>query len=121
MESIHVFAHQVAVGLCIGGFIVGVFGVEQAKALVVFGGKHRVFHTGGFGLARPFNGIEEVGVKLVEIFLVFLVGHMLVMLYPLVAGGARVQTPMNKHAETRVCPPFHAFLFLSVGFGAEFF
>ena len=50
-------------GVLLGDLIVGVFSIEHAKAIVVFGGKHHVFHACVFGGFGPTCGVELSGVE----------------------------------------------------------
>jgi hypothetical protein len=54
--------------------VVGLFGVPEAEAVVVFGGEHHVFHAGGLGDGDPFIGVELGGVEAFVEVVVFLDG-----------------------------------------------
>src|SRR5690606_13624701 len=73
--------------------------VEHTEALVMLGGHHGVAHTRGLCLAGPLTGVVEVGIEVLEIEVVMRLGYHLAHLNPLVAGGHRVQPPVDEHAE----------------------
>ena len=104
-EGVGVFFYDVLSVGGVGRFIVGVGGIEQTEAFVVFSGEHSVFHSGRLCAFRPLAGVEEVGVEQPEIFIVFFVADLFVGFYPFVAGGHGIQAEMNEHTEAVVREP----------------
>ena len=104
-EGVNIFAHQVAARGRVGALIIGILGVPHAEAFVVLGGEHGVFHARGLGLARPFARVEQVGIEILEVFVVLFLGNLLAHLDPFVAGRHGIQPPVDEHAEAVVREP----------------
>ena len=114
-ERLEKLAHKVAVCRCVRRLEVGGGGVEQAEAVVVLGGQHRVLHPRLSSHPRPLAHIAALGVKLVEKRQILLLRHPLDRPHPLAARGYRVQSPVDEHPEPRVAKPRDPlFIFLSV-------
>ena len=105
-EGLDQGAEQVAPGGGVGGLVVGEGGVPEAEALVVLGGDDEVLHAGVAGLLGPDARVVEVGVEVVEVLLVVFVADVLLVAHPLVAGGERVEAPVDEQAEAVVEEPF---------------
>ena len=118
-ERVHPRLQEVALRGRVGRLVVGDRRVEQGEALVVLGRDDRVLHAGALRLPRPLARVVQVRVEQVEVLLVLGVGHPLVLLDPLVAGGLRVEAPVNEHPEPRVGPPGQARLLLGRRFGRQ--
>ncbi len=114
------FLHEVAVQY-VPGVVVAGFRVEQAEAVVVFGGEDEILAAGFLGEPGPLAG--EVGGRLELRDRLPGVGVGVgfdALLDPLHAaaladrlavpraGQAGVETPMDKHAEACFTPPLHA-------------
>ena len=104
-EGIHVFLHKVAAGGRVGALVIGIGAVKHAEAFVVLGGEHRIFHAGCLGLARPFAGVVQIGIKVLEVLVVMFLGNAFAHLDPLVARRHGVQAPVDEHAESVVAEP----------------
>src|ERR1035437_6102866 len=86
-KGIYVFFYQISFCTCIRRFIICVFTVEQTKAFMMFGGKHRILHACRFGFLCPFFWVELVRVKLIKIFLILFISQVFMVFYPLMPCG----------------------------------
>ena len=90
--------------------------VKHAEAFVVLGGDHHVFHPRASHQLRPLLRIELRRTKLPRILCVKGIGQSCLLLNPLaviclaspLAGGNRVQAPVDKQTELRIAEPGHA-------------
>ena len=115
-ESVYPHAQDVLSIRRVGGLVIREFGIEQAKALVVFRGDHCILHAGGFGHLRPGMRVEKVGIEIVEVLLIFFIGEPFVVFHPFVTGGQGIKPPMYEHAKPVVSPPGQTFVFMGFGF-----
>ena len=66
---------------------------------MVLRGQNGVFHARRFRLTRPFARIEQIGIEMLEVFVVFFLGNALAGLDPFVARGHRIKPPVNEHSK----------------------
>src|SRR5215475_124402 len=62
--GIHIFTHEITPRALLWRTIIRGFGIEMAKAFVMFGGHHHVAHAGFAGELSPFAGRERLWVEL---------------------------------------------------------
>ena len=98
-------ADQVAPERRVGDLEVGQGGVEEAEAVVVFGGDGDVASAGILGEGHPLLGIEAHGVEPLCQRRVLGAGDRLVVHYPLAAAQQRVEAEMDEHAEAALVEP----------------
>ena len=93
---------------------------------MVFAGNNDVVHAGVLGDFDPLVGVEFDGIEFLGKPFVFGAGDFATVHDPLAdaahglvvvkAGGNRIDTPMNEHAELGLAPPTHARVALGLGF-----
>ena len=104
-ESIDELADDVLAVRGIHHVIVGIFGIEQTKSLVVLGCQNRVFHSRQACATGEIAGIKKIGIEVFEIKIVFGIGYFFVLLYPFVTSRHCVKPEMNKHTKSIVHQP----------------
>ena len=104
-ERIHQRPDQVARGRGVGGLVVGQRAVPQAEAVVMLGGHHEVLHAGAGRGLRPTVRVVQVGIEVVHVALVVVDRDLLLLHYPLVAGGKGIQSPVDEQPEAVVHEP----------------
>lgn len=113
------FLHGVAMeGRRVDDVVLAGLGVEHGKTVVMFSGDDDVLHAGVLGDGDPLVRVEPDGVEFIGEFLVVFDGNFGVVHDPLadagdffaipIAGGQRIEAPVDEHAETRVAPPVEA-------------
>ena len=101
----------------------------EGEAIDMLGGNDDVFHAGLFGHEHPVLGIVFRGVELLGEFLVFgdrdfspahdLLAEAWNFLSVVNPSEARIDTPVNEHAEAGVAPPGHTGVPIFFGFARE--
>jgi len=62
-------------------FVIGVFGIKHTKTIMMFGGKHHVFHPSFFCCCRPFFRVKIYRVKSgLQIFIRFYIIKIIIRL-----------------------------------------
>ena len=84
-ERIHIFADQVFAARGVGGFVIGIFAVKKAEALVMFCCHDNIFHTCGFCLSCPFLRVVQIRVKMLKIEIIVIFRDFFVIFDPFVA------------------------------------
>ena len=100
---------------------------EHVEAVVMLAGDDDVFHPGIFRDAHPFLCVELDGVELLSEFFVLRHGHVRLFQKPFgivrfavpLAGGHRIDAPVNEHPEASLAEPFHPLAFLRGRFGGR--
>lgn len=69
-EGVHIFSDQVTARRCMDGAIVGVGRIEEAKALMMFGGQDGVFHAGFFGHTSPASRVIVYRIERMKVLFV---------------------------------------------------
>ena len=100
------FLDDVAAARRLGRFVIRVFRIKKTESFMMLGREHDVLHAGVLRRANPLFRVKEIGIEIVHIRLILGVGYVLVVLYPLVAGGQRIGSEMNEHSESRIGEPF---------------
>ena len=67
VEGVNVLSDEVAGGGGVHGGVVGLGGIPEAEAVVVFGGEDGVLHACVLRVACPLGGVVEVGIEVVEV------------------------------------------------------
>ena len=101
-----IFADEIPARGRIGGFVIGVCGVKQAEALMVFGSQHGVLHAGFPCHARPQTRIVVYRIKGMKIFFILRPGDFVDTGIPFPSGRNSVESPVDKQAETGLLKPF---------------
>ena len=114
-EGVDDLAQQVALRGRVRRLVVGELAVPEAEALVVLRGDDEILHAGALGGAGPFLRVEQVRVEVLEVLAVVLGRDLFVVLDPLVAGGHRVEAPVDEHPEAGFGEPVGAGGFLFHG------
>src|SRR5690242_13259147 len=104
-KSVNPGAQEVATSRGIGGFVIGKLRIPEAEALVVLRCDDGITHTSFPGLTGPGDRVVKIRIEVIKITLIVLICELLTILYPFVAGGKRVQPPVNKKAETIMDKP----------------
>ncbi|OPZ86709.1 MAG: hypothetical protein BWY76_00820 [bacterium ADurb.Bin429] len=104
-EGIHHRVQQVAARRRVWRLVIGELAIPQAEALVMLGCDDEVLHPRAGGGARPRPRVVEIRIKVPEVDVVDFIRNLLVMLHPLVAGGQRIQAPVNEEAKTVMDEP----------------
>ena len=112
--GVYVFGHQIATARLLGHAVVGVLGIKEAKALVVFGGHDHVLHAGLFGEFGPGAGGADFGLEAAGESFVLGDGNALQFHHPLVPADNAVEAPVHKEAEFGLVPPLHAALTIPI-------
>ena len=123
------FLHDVAFKRGRHDVEVGVFGVEQAEAVVVLGGDDDVLGPGILGDPDPLVGIEFHRIELLHKLFVLLQRDLAALANPFgvigpafpLASGHGVDAPVDEHPETGVAPPFHPLVAFGLGLGLHGF
>ena len=93
-------ADQIPPGRRVGRLVVGQPGVPQAEPVMVLGGQHRIFHAGPLGRRDPGVRVVEVGLEMVDVFLIIGIEDRVPVTRPgHLARMQRAGTPMDEHAE----------------------
>ena len=110
-ESLHPLPDQIlAAQGSVQSLIVRIISFEQTKTFVVLGGDHRILHTRSLRHPGPLTRIIQIRLEQVEILFIIFHRNLLIAHHPLMSGRQGVQSPMDKHTETVMCPPGHPFL-----------
>ncbi len=104
-ESLDIRRDQVLAIGRIGDFVIGVGAVPQAEAFVMLGGQHDVFHPGIQRALCPQVRVVAAGIEMIEINAILFNRDLFAVAHPLVAGGQRIQPPVNKHPEAIMDKP----------------
>ena len=108
-ERLQKLFYQVFVAGCIHGIVVSKFGVKKAKAVMVFGCEHSIFHARLFRKTRPLSWVVILSCELFCEMAVVLMWNLLHAAHPFSSGRDCIKSPVNKHAETGVTVPFGTF------------
>ena len=104
-ERIAEFLYDVAPERGVRDLVVRELRVPEAESLMVFRRKDGVFHSGRLRRLRPLLRIEEVGVEILEILVVFLLADAVRHLLPLAFGRERIEPKVDEHSEAALSPP----------------
>ena len=96
---------EVAPGGGVRRLVVGELAVPEGEAFVVLRGDDEVLHARLVGKLGPELRVIQVGVKVLEVLLVFLVGDLLDVLDPFMPRGEGISAPVDEHAEAVVGEP----------------
>ncbi len=91
---------------------------------MMFGSNNNILHSCVFCHLNPIISIVFYRIKPGRVFFIFLNFDISSFLYPfsvvffifILTSRNSVQTPMNKHSETCIAPPFHTGIFFRKGF-----